>query len=373
MKKFLLSLAAIACAATMSAATYTVFDIAKPGTWTGDANGWTSTTTVGDKSFVLTTAKASSTTDLLSPVANTFAWRVYKGSTVNIKANGVSMKQLVLTLDDYNDGTYVGIPTLSEGWTASLEGDQLTLVSAGLDEITFTAEEKQIRIEMILASDEEGAVEPDPDPVPDGVVYQNAFDSSIDDWTKINDETLSDYSGWKVNSNPKCAIANSYYEQTNHAANAKMEKSFDLTNYENCRLSFEQAFGFDFPTAQVDNYRLYVKSGEYTDYLALANFPAAPASGNWTKEWAVNELDLSEYDGSVITIGFEYATDGSKSRAWELRNFVLYGEDAAGVNDIVADSNEAPVYYNLQGVRVNNPENGLFIVVKGNKSQKVVF
>ena len=375
MKKFLLSLAAVACAASISAASYTVFDIANPGTWTGDANGWTSTTTVGDKSFVLTTAKAGSSTDLISPVANTFAWRVYKGSTVNIKANGVSMKQLVLTLDDYNDGTYVGIPTLSAGWTASLEGDQLTLVSAGLDEITFTAEEKQLRIEVILASDEEGAVVPDPDPTPtpDGVVYQNAFDSSIDDWTKINDETLSDYSGWKINSNPQCAIANSYYSGENHPANAKIEKSFDLTNYENCSLSFEQAFGFDFPTAQVDNYRLYVKSGEYTDYLALANFPAAPASGNWTKEWALNELDLSEYDGSVITIGFEYATDGSKSRAWELRNFVLYGESGAGVHDIVADSNEAPVYYNLQGVRVNNPENGLFIVVKGNKSSKVVF
>ena len=212
MKKFLLSLAAVACAASISAASYTVFDIANPGTWTGDANGWTSTTTVGDKSFVLTTAKAGSSTDLISPVANTFAWRVYKGSTVNIKANGVSMKQIVLTLDDYNDGAYVGVPSLSAGWTGSIEGDQLTLVSAGLNEITFTAEEKQLRIEKILASDEEGTVVPDPDPVPDGVVYQNAFDTSIDDWTKINDETLSDYSGWKINSNPQCGYSVRYDE-----------------------------------------------------------------------------------------------------------------------------------------------------------------
>lgn len=41
-----------------------------------------------------------------------------------------------------------------------------------------------------------------------------------------------------------------------------------------------------------------------------------------------------------------------------------------GVEEIEADSNVAPVYYNLQGVRVANAENGLFIVKKGNKVSK---
>ena len=42
-----------------------------------------------------------------------------------------------------------------------------------------------------------------------------------------------------------------------------------------------------------------------------------------------------------------------------------------GVESIEADNNAAPVYYNLQGVRVANAENGLFIVKKGNKVSKV--
>ncbi len=46
--------------------------------------------------------------------------------------------------------------------------------------------------------------------------------------------------------------------------------------------------------------------------------------------------------------------------------------DASGVEGIVADADEAPVYYNMQGVRVANPENGVFIEVKGNKATKVV-
>ena len=44
-----------------------------------------------------------------------------------------------------------------------------------------------------------------------------------------------------------------------------------------------------------------------------------------------------------------------------------------GVNDIVADDANAPVeYYNLQGVRVANPESGLYIRVQGKKASKVL-
>ena len=51
---------------------------------------------------------------------------------------------------------------------------------------------------------------------------------------------------------------------------------------------------------------------------------------------------------------------------------VKFTNEKAGINDIVADDNAPAVYYNLQGVRVDNPEHGLFIQVKGNKAKKVV-
>ncbi len=44
---------------------------------------------------------------------------------------------------------------------------------------------------------------------------------------------------------------------------------------------------------------------------------------------------------------------------------------ASGIQSVEADA-VAPVYYNLQGVRVLNPENGMFIEVRGNKAVKVV-
>ena len=47
--------------------------------------------------------------------------------------------------------------------------------------------------------------------------------------------------------------------------------------------------------------------------------------------------------------------------------------DASAVEAIEAEDADAPVvYYNLQGVRVANPENGLYIRVQGNKATKVL-
>ena len=103
----------------------------------------------------------------------------------------------------------------------------------------------------------------------------------------------------------------------------------------------------------------------------MTNYPAAPEKGNWTK-FVVNEFDLSEYDGTKIEIGFNYVNTDATAMAWELKNFRLTGvSDDSGVDGI--DSENSPVYFfNLQGARVNNPENGIFIRVQGNKTQKVL-
>lgn len=47
--------------------------------------------------------------------------------------------------------------------------------------------------------------------------------------------------------------------------------------------------------------------------------------------------------------------------------------DGAGVSEIMIDDANAPVeYYNLQGIKVANPEKGLYIVRQGSKTNKVV-
>lgn len=50
---------------------------------------------------------------------------------------------------------------------------------------------------------------------------------------------------------------------------------------------------------------------------------------------------------------------------------LVEGDDTA-VEGVAVEEDAAPVYYNLQGVRVANPSNGIFIVKKGNKTSKQV-
>lgn len=50
--------------------------------------------------------------------------------------------------------------------------------------------------------------------------------------------------------------------------------------------------------------------------------------------------------------------------------FQITDSGVVGIEDITTDNSVAPVYYNLQGIKVANPENGIYIVKRGNKVTK---
>lgn len=52
--------------------------------------------------------------------------------------------------------------------------------------------------------------------------------------------------------------------------------------------------------------------------------------------------------------------------------FTVYGSDDDSVETIEAETEATPVYFNLQGQKVNNPEKGIFIRKTGNKAEKVI-
>ena len=85
------------------------------------------------------------------------------------------------------------------------------------------------------------------------------------------------------------------------------------------------------------------------------------ALGNITFEEDWNGVCWVIFDGENTMAAF------SNDKAYECPF------ESAAVSNITVDNNEAPAYFNLQGVRVDAPESGLYIVVKGNKATKVVF
>ena len=116
---------------------------------------------------------------------------------------------------------------------------------------------------------------------------------------------------------------------------------------------------------------LVVREEGATEWTRFAE-PTAPAAFNWN--FYDNEtVSLDDYKGKKIQFGFEYVSTEECAGTWELKDIVVKGKTESGVANIELDETAAPVYYNLQGIRVANPEKGLYIVVKGNKSSKVIF
>lgn len=104
--------------------------------------------------------------------------------------------------------------------------------------------------------------------------------------------------------------------------------------------------------------------------------PEHGMESNSTLKWIPAKVNLAgcKVDKDTkITIRPEDAQwSVSGQHRWFLDNLKLYSGDPAGVAAIEAADEAAVEYYNLQGVRVANPENGIFIVKQGSKVTKKV-
>ena len=153
----------------------------------------------------------------------------------------------------------------------------------------------------------------------------------------------------------------------------------DLTDKTDVTLDFKNVFQYykiggsnidvdDFPGKYAF---LVVREDNTTEWTRFAE-PTAPTAFSW--DFFDNEtVSLDAYKGKKIQFGFEYVSTEECAGTWEIKDIVVKGKTESGVANIELDETAAPVYYNLQGVRVANPGKGLYIVVKGNKSSKVIF
>ena len=90
-------------------------------------------------------------------------------------------------------------------------------------------------------------------------------------------------------------------------------------------------------------------------------------------------------NGSEVSMRNNYTIAGVEAGTYDVTGvvaiysgkpqFYVTGYEKAvdtGIADIVADENAPVEYFNLQGIRVENPENGLYIRRQGNKVTKVI-
>ncbi len=188
-----------------------------------------------------------------------------------------------------------------------------------------------------------------------------------------------EFNPWSINS--KYGLKASAFDAASKVASASdayaVSPVLDLTGrIAPAEISFEQAMNqFKLnneliAVADVVKYvEISVREAGTTAWTKLADV-TAPEKFDWT--YYADKADLSAYVGKKIQVGFHYTSTAEIAGTWEIKN-VKVTADKAGINDVVADDDNAPVYYyNLQGVRVDNPANGLYIRVQGKKATKVL-
>lgn len=84
------------------------------------------------------------------------------------------------------------------------------------------------------------------------------------------------------------------------------------------------------------------------------------------------EFTLDEPTKVWVGMGKNTDTSDGYWQAWADQKLEMLNENSGVESAIATEVEAAPVYYNLQGVRVANPSNGIFIVKKGNKTSKQV-
>ncbi len=87
-------------------------------------------------------------------------------------------------------------------------------------------------------------------------------------------------------------------------------------------------------------------------------------------------IDLTTFDGVDKETCILYVPYGSKDAyqsAQHWNEFVnIIETDFASIADVETDNNNKVEYYNLQGIRIKNPENGVYIKRQGNSVTKVI-
>ncbi|MDE5773568.1 MAG: hypothetical protein K2H86_03830, partial [Muribaculaceae bacterium] len=388
----------VASAMMAQATVYTVYEKNSGKDWSGSKeSAFTTTVDVNGETFTLTYDKADNkSNDLRNPGTEKYSWRLYKSTSMSIESADVVMKGIRFTIDNADSGKYAVEGTTGTGWTGTLDKSAFTYTfnnAAGSQEFTFGATTGQVRITKIEVSTEEfeageTPVDPvDPDPAETTSVKSIAETIALADGTKVK----VDYQTIVAFVNGKnCFVQDAagdfiqIYNANSYAVNDIIPAGWDATYkyYNNVTPELTDA---TLPES--------TEKGEFK--------PAVVAASTITNDMvnsviAVKDVELAEAspatkdnftgtsEGTTLSLRNNYGLESVAAGTYNLTLLVqVYkGELSLYVINYDADVNSTGVeaveviegaaeYYTLQGVKVANPEKGLYIRVAGGKATKI--
>ena len=227
----------------------------------------------------------------------------------------------------------------------------------------------------------------DPDPVDEGVIFSDAATNSTTTQLVVNNVVLPEQltSVWRFDSRYG-AVASGYYaaDKANLATEAVLITpvlaipALDASNPEvKPTLSFEHAIGYVAASLAggymelaarvitIESTDAGVRSLKATtEWKPLTlTFPELNEGKNFSNFEEV-EIDLSEYAGQNIELGFIYKSTTEVAPTWEVRNIEVTcrKKEATGIEAITVAPTQGAAVYDLQGRRVMNPARGIYIV-----------
>jgi hypothetical protein len=130
---------------------------------------------------------------------------------------------------------------------------------------------------------------------------------------------------------------------------------------------------------KVDPVTLLIQIVNGTDTITVDTTNNATLTHDWangtTLRWIDATVDLSNVNITSTSRIFIKQTQWGVSTAhrWFLDNIKVYKNESSSIETAaVDDENTTAEYFNLQGVRVANPTNGIYVKRQGNKATKVL-
>lgn len=345
-------------------------------TWNGEAKDVIFT--VGDKNdFGTNTSKTAGQFD-------------FSSIKITYTQNGASKKNAELKFDGTSATVALGEKTfpglnLTKATTAAVNYESTNPEVATVDHTTGVVTLVALGTTVIEAqtseNDEyyEGIATYTLTVLSDDVVYTDACTTADCGFTSIY--ATDSFNPWSIDATYGLK-ASAFKSNKSNASDAVMASPvLDLTGRKNCTLSFEHVLNQfklnNVMLSTVDEALQYIsvvaREEGATEWTKLSNpvLPEAYAWSPWTKS---GDIDLSAFDGKNAQIGFRYISTTEIAGTWEIKNVEVKGtkDPSTGVVDTFTDENAPAVYYNLQGVRIDNPSKGLYIKVQGSKTTKVL-
>ena len=303
-------------------------------------------------------------------VAEALAW-LDAGNSGNASAKGYITNIKEIDTGQYGNATYYiadqpgGSPTITVYRGYYLNGDKFTssdqikvgdlvVVEGKLElygnykEPEFTSGSKLVSINGETPS---GPDTPTPDQPTGETAMFNFTDPTEFGYSPAADETEIDLTGATLTSG--IVTMNVFDEE---GASTKARFFYGSGNSAGWTFRFYKSTGF---TVSVpEGYQLTGIEFNGTNLGKDWNYSNGTLAGStWTPATATNTVTITKT-----------ATGNNPT----IKTMTVYYTDAAGIDDVIIIDDSEAVYYNLQGVKVTNPERGIFVKVANGKAVKVV-